>query len=177
MGDKLGNGADVDRLLVSSGMSAPIFTVMPAPIFTVIENEDLWSCTDFYAKISGQKLATLRILAYVGEVEAGSQHVWTCIPRYTLLGRGQFFQFPSPNLQWLTERRPSDHSSVLRLIQLSSNRKHAEKTQIPPTPLETTLALLERQSRFGDKSVIFRVICAENGAAVLKGQPLWVLQR
>ena len=36
MGDELGSANDIDRLLVSSGLSTPILTL--------IGNDDFWSC-------------------------------------------------------------------------------------------------------------------------------------
>ena len=47
MGDELGSAADIDRLLVSSGLSTPIFAF--------IGNDDFWSChTYFKPKMSPQ---------------------------------------------------------------------------------------------------------------------------
>ena len=47
MGDELGNAADIDRLLVASGLQ------LSTPIFTLIGNDDFWSCrTDLRPKIS-----------------------------------------------------------------------------------------------------------------------------
>ena len=48
MGDELGRATDKDRLLVFSGLSTPIFTL--------IRNDDFWNCqTGFKQKISLKK--------------------------------------------------------------------------------------------------------------------------
>ena len=84
MGDELGSAVDIDYLLVSSGLSTPIFTL--------IGNDDFWSCnTDLRPKMSPK----------IGNFE------FSWIPKqfgpaYALLCHGQCFQFSSPSLQWLT---------------------------------------------------------------------------
>ena len=77
MGDELGGATDIDRLLVSSGLSTPELDL--------IENNEFWSChTDFFAKMS-QNFVLLGFLGYLGEVESGSLNVWTCILSYPIV--------------------------------------------------------------------------------------------
>ena len=70
MGEELGSTIDIDRPLVSSGLSTPIFTL--------IGNKDFWSChTDFRPEMS-PKIGIFSFLGYLGKIESDCQNVWTC---------------------------------------------------------------------------------------------------
>ena len=98
MGDEWGSASDIDRP-VSSGLSAPIFTLMGG--------DDFWS-----SQISGKKCRP-RIdkidfcWIYLGEIESGSQncldlHISHALLSYAILCHGQCVLFSSPNMPWLT---------------------------------------------------------------------------
>ena len=68
MGDELGSATGIDRLLVSSGPSTTIFTL--------IGNDEFWSShTDFVGQQCRQKMAILSFLGYLGEFESHSETV------------------------------------------------------------------------------------------------------
>ena len=69
MGHKLGSATDIDSLLVSSGQSTPIFTL--------IGKDDFWSCHRFVGRKCRLKLVILSFLGYLGEFESDSQTIWT----------------------------------------------------------------------------------------------------
>ena len=114
---ELGSATDIYRLLVSSGLSTPIFTL--------IGNDDSWSCkTDvFVGQKCLQKLITLSSLGYLGEFESDSPTVWTA---YYVLGtnalrvlrHGQRFKFPSPKFAVVDEIRLPEAVSAFWLAQL-----------------------------------------------------------
>ena len=69
MGDQLGSSTDIDRLLVSSGLSTPIFTL--------IGNDDFWSChRDFTSNFSAKNGTFFSYFGRLGVIES-SQNVWT----------------------------------------------------------------------------------------------------
>ena len=86
----------IDRLLVSSAL----FT----PSFTLIGNDYFWSChTNLASKSSKKtkKILRLKFRGYLGENESDS-HLELFGRSYALLRHGQCFQFSCPNLQCLT---------------------------------------------------------------------------
>ena len=94
-GDKLGSATDIDRHLVSSGPSTPFFNL--------IGNDDFWSChIDLRPKMSPTN-GNFEFVGYLGEIESGSQTIWTCT--YAILQHGQCMQFSSPPLSafWLAQ--------------------------------------------------------------------------
>ena len=81
---------EIDRLLVSSELSAPIFTSTG--------NDDLWSCrTDLYAK-NAPKNGDFEFSWTSRRVRVGFSNCLDLLMNY----HGQCFQFSSQNLQWLT---------------------------------------------------------------------------
>ena len=93
MGHELGSATDIHRLLVASGLSTPIFTL--------IGKYDFWS---FHVDFVGQKCRKkLVILSFHGCLSAKSSRilktVWTCV---CAVERRPVFQFSSPYMLWLT---------------------------------------------------------------------------
>ena len=74
MGDELGRATVIDRLLVSSGL----FT----PIFTLTGNDDVGAVIRNLCHNVGTMWHFPRNLGYIGEIEPDSQNVWTCV--YTI---------------------------------------------------------------------------------------------
>ena len=71
MVDELGRATDMDRLLVSSGLSTPIFTLSRTTIFGAV--------THILVRKYRQKIVSFIFLGYLGEIESDSQTVWSCI--------------------------------------------------------------------------------------------------
>ena len=71
MGDELGSATDIDRLVVSSGLSR-------TTIFTLIGNDDFLELSwEMLGQKCRQKVAILSFLGYLDEIESDSQTVWT----------------------------------------------------------------------------------------------------
>ena len=67
--DESGSRTDIDRLLVSSGLSTTIFTL--------IGNADFWSCHADLRPQTPPKIGHLSFVGYLGEIVSDSQTVWT----------------------------------------------------------------------------------------------------
>ena len=85
MSDELDSANDIDRLLVSSGLSTPIFIL--------IGNDDCSSCQSDSMLKYRQKLALLSFLRYLVKIESDSQNVWTCM--YTIVPGSVLLMFKS----------------------------------------------------------------------------------
>ena len=108
MGHELGSATDIDRLLVSSGLSTPIFSL--------IGNDDFWSChTDCRPKLLPKKKQFRLFL----DISARLSRIPNMFgPAHAKVCHGQCFQFSSPNLQWLTRFDFKEPLSALWLAQL-----------------------------------------------------------
>ena len=92
-GDEFGSATDIDRLLVSLGLSTPVSTL--------VRRDDLRSChPDLRPKMS-PKNGKFEFGGYLGVIESDCVKLFG--PAYALLCHGQCSQFSSSNLQWLTK--------------------------------------------------------------------------
>ena len=81
MCDELGSATDIDRLLVPSGLSTPIATL--------IGNDDFWSCHTYFRLTMSPKIGNFEFfLGYFCEIESESLSAWACmctiVPRSVL---------------------------------------------------------------------------------------------
>ena len=92
MGDELGSETDMDRLFVSSGWSAPIFTL--------IGNDDFWSCRAHFRPKMSPKLGNFGCSWISRRNRVGFSN---CLDLHThCCATVSASIFSCPNLQWLT---------------------------------------------------------------------------
>ena len=81
MGDELGSATGIDRLLVSSGLSTPIFTL--------IKNDDFGAVMQILGQNCRQKLVIFSFFGYLGEIVSDFPNcvdlcICTIVPRSVL---------------------------------------------------------------------------------------------
>ena len=71
MCNELRSGTDIDRLLVCSGLSTPIFAL--------IGNDYFGAVIQILGQKCRQKMVISSLVGCLGEIESDSRSVWTCI--------------------------------------------------------------------------------------------------